>query len=149
MMGMITPAAYRSLQQAAPEHTGRAEAAAQAKQMEKEAGSAPQGGPPAPDVDEYIRSEGDSGNRKRADLPNKAPDGTESKERCTANTDKVDAEIRKLKEKKENIQQQLAKAADHPEQREKLEKQLQQIENELKMKDNDSYRRRHTEYTCS
>lgn len=67
-------------------------------------------------------------------------------EECTTNTDKVDREIRKLREKKEELEQKLARS-DSPEEQKKLESQLQQVERELQMKDNDSYRRRHAEHS--
>ena len=97
-------------------------------------------------MDEYIR--GDAAEEKEtAGAPERLPGDKESEERCTANTDKVDAEIERLKEKKARLQQQLGMAGDDPEQRDKLQKQLQQIEEELKVKDTDYYRRQHAEYT--
>ena len=86
-------------------------------------------------------------------------------EKCVANTDKVDREIKKLKEKKKQLEQQIQSASGdeapfgHPsmpgsapaEARvsgnnkenkiRELEKKLAQVENELRQKDNDTYRR--------
>ncbi len=77
-------------------------------------------------------------------------------EKCVANTDKVDREIKKLKEKKQQLEQQIQSASGdetpfgHPSMpsgnnKEKkireLEKKLAQVENELRQKDNDTYRR--------
>ena len=60
-------------------------------------------------------------------------------ETTTINTDKVDQELRMLKEKREQMEKQLASAS--PEAAGALERQLSQIENELRQKDNDTYRR--------
>ncbi|MBR3748014.1 MAG: hypothetical protein IKN27_13745 [Selenomonadaceae bacterium] len=60
------------------------------------------------------------------------------KESTTADTDKVDAEIRKLKLKKSQIEQKISSEANP---NEDLQRQLAQIENELRRKDNDTYRR--------
>lgn len=77
-------------------------------------------------------------------------------EKCVTNTDKVDREIKKLKEKKQQLEQQIQSASGdetpfgHPSmpsgnKEEKkireLEKKLAQVENELSQKDNDTYRR--------
>lgn len=67
-------------------------------------------------------------------------------EKTVGNTDKVDREIKKLKQKKAELQQKIATTEDQK-QRESLEKQLAQVEDELKLKDNDTYRRQHMEIT--
>ena len=59
----------------------------------------------------------------------------------------MDAEIKKLKEKKATLDQEIARAQDDPEKLEKLQKQLDQVENELRVKDTDSYRRQHMQIT--
>lgn len=64
-------------------------------------------------------------------------------EKCTANTDKVDREIRKLKEKKQKLEQQIRSAAGDEKKTAELERKLSQVESELKQKDNDTYRRQH------
>lgn len=62
-------------------------------------------------------------------------------EKCTADTGKVEREIRKLKEKKQQLEQQIRSAFGKPEKVRELEKKLAQVENELSRKDNDTYRR--------
>lgn len=66
------------------------------------------------------------------------------KELTKANTDKVDAEIQKLKLKKAQIEQKIS-SAQNPDAN--LQKQLAQIENELRQKDNDSYRKAHAKFS--
>lgn len=70
-----------------------------------------------------------------------APD--EAEEKCTMRTDKVDQEIRKLKEKKQQLEQQIKAAAGDDEKIRELEKKLSQVEGELSQKDNDTYRKQH------
>lgn len=77
--------------------------------------------------------------------PEKSGDKKEDMQ-CTANTDKVDAEIKKLKEEKQQIEQELKSACDE-DKRKDLEKQLSQVESELSAKDNDTYRKQHADYT--
>lgn len=67
---------------------------------------------------------------------------------CTANTDKVDREIEKLKKKQKELKSQLNSETDETK-IEALKKQLAQVENELRQKDNDTYRRQHTEFSFS
>lgn len=66
---------------------------------------------------------------------------------CTTNTDKVDAEIKRLKEEKKQILQQLRKADGDAERQAALEKRLAQLEAELQLKDNDAYRKQHATHT--
>lgn len=66
--------------------------------------------------------------------------------KTTGNTDKVDREIEKLKQTQEQLKQKIA-AAKEPKDKESLETQLAQVEAELKLKDNDTYRRQHMEIT--
>lgn len=61
------------------------------------------------------------------------------KGKTTTNTDNVDREIEKLKEKKKQLDQEL-KTADIAK-KEDLETQIQQLEREILQKDNDTYRR--------
>ena len=63
-------------------------------------------------------------------------------EKCTTNTDNVDREIEKLKEKKKQLEQQIKAAAGDKEKVKVLEKKLAQIEGKLSQKDNDTYRRK-------
>lgn len=76
-----------------------------------------------------------------------APPGRDGKEeKCTGSTDAVDREIRRLKEKKEKLEARLHRETGET-RREALERLLAQVENELRQKDNDSYRRRHATFT--
>lgn len=62
------------------------------------------------------------------------------------NTDKVDQELRALKKERDALKQQLAQAGDGVE-AEKLNQQLEALDNELRQKDNDSYRRQHAVFS--
>ena len=62
-------------------------------------------------------------------------------EKCVTNTDKVDRELKKLKEKKQQLEQQIQSASGDEKKIRELEKKLAQVENELSQKDNDTYRR--------
>lgn len=73
-------------------------------------------------------------------------DEHEKSESCTANTDKVDAELKRLKEKHKQLEQQLMSANDE-EKKKSLEKQLAAVQSELIQKDNDSYRRSHAVFS--
>lgn len=100
-----------------------------------------------PRRDEYIP--GDSAPEAAADgknLPEKAApeEPGEKEEKWIGNTDEVEREIRELKKKKAELEQKITQAQDDPEKKEKLEKELQQVEQELKLKDTDSYRKQHT-----
>lgn len=138
----------------------------EAERIEQKSGLAPGKDPAKLNVDEYIPGEAPNsagiyqltkdaeGNPKiifdaPAAQPEKAGSDKTEGEKCTANTDKVDAEIKQLKKKKEQIEQEMAHAKDNPEKQEKLEKQLQQMEHELSSKDNDTYRRQHSQFTNS
>jgi len=68
-------------------------------------------------------------------------------EEVTGNTDAVDREIEKLKKQKQQLEQQLKKACGDEEKTKELEKKLEQVESELNQKDNDTYRRQHTVFT--
>lgn len=80
--------------------------------------------------------------------PGKAapPDKGGKEEKCVGNTDEVDREIKRLKEKKETLEAKLDRETDGT-RREALERQLAQVENELRQKDNDAYRRQHSTFT--
>lgn len=75
--------------------------------------------------------------------PKEEPETTQ----CTMNTDKVDAEIKKLKEEKKQIIQQLRKTGGDSEKQADLETRLSQLEAELQVKDNDTYRKQHAART--
>jgi len=70
----------------------------------------------------------------------------QKEERCTVNTDKVDREIRQLKRRRSELQQKLNTETDEAKIG-KLQKQLAQVERELTQKDNDTYRRQHTQFS--
>ena len=106
---------------------------------------------PAPKVqdrDRYIPSEKDEsiGLYRPAQDEDGNPkidrDSPERSESCTANTDKVDHEIEGLKKKAEQLQQRLRSA--EGKERERLARQLENLQRELAQKDNDTYRRQHT-----
>ena len=62
-------------------------------------------------------------------------------EEKSTDTDEVDREIERLKQKVEDLEQRLG-GAQGPE-RERLERQLKQAQSQLDKKDNDAYRRAH------
>lgn len=64
-----------------------------------------------------------------------------SAKECTTNTDKVDREIEKLKEKQQQLKQQIKSASGDETKVKELEKKLAQVESKLSQKDNDTYRR--------
>ena len=66
---------------------------------------------------------------------------------CVGNTDKVDREIEKLKEKKRELEQQIRSASGDERKIRELEKKLAQVEQELSQKDNDTYRKQHSEFS--
>ena len=77
--------------------------------------------------------------------PAPAPKKDSSSEEVTvASTDKVDAEIERLKAKEAQLLQKIS-STQNPDA--DLQRQLAQIENELRLKDNDTYRRQHTEFS--
>lgn len=70
-----------------------------------------------------------------------------SEEKCTGSTDEVDREIKKLKEKKKQLEQQIQSAAGDEKKVKELEEKLAQVESELSQKDNDTYRRQHSTFS--
>ncbi len=73
-------------------------------------------------------------------------DPKKSEEKCVGNTDKVDREIQKLKEKQQQLEQQIRSATNDEQKVRELEKKLAQVEGELRQKDNDTYRRQNSEF---
>lgn len=69
---------------------------------------------------------------------------TQKSKSATYNTDKVDAEIKRLREQKQQFEKQIQSATD-PRQAVMLQKQITRLEKELQQKDNDAYRREHAE----
>ena len=81
-----------------------------------------------------------------ADQGAKGPEGKKDKgETWECNTDKVDREIEKLKKKQQELEQRLNTETDEAKIK-ALERQLAQVERELKQKDSDTYRRQHAVY---
>ena len=68
---------------------------------------------------------------------------------CTTNTDRVDSEISKLKEKRIQLEKRLQGTPADENQLEDLKKELSQLEAELSEKDNDAYRKQNATYTFS
>lgn len=65
-------------------------------------------------------------------------------EECTTNIDKVDRKIEKLKEEKQQLEQQIRDTPDDTKKVNELKKKLVSIEAELSKKDNDTYRRQNS-----
>lgn len=74
-----------------------------------------------------------------------AGDENEPEETVTGNTDKVDREIKSLRNKAQTLSQKL-RFADESE-AEKIQRELEQVTAELAQKDNDEYRRQNTAFT--
>lgn len=70
-----------------------------------------------------------------------APDKSQDAKKCTTNTDKVEQEIRNLKEKRQLLEQQIKAASGDEKKVRELEQKLAQVVSELSRKDNDTYRR--------
>lgn len=124
--------------------------------------------PQKPVTDEYIPEEkqepsgrywmerdGDGNPKIRFDDPGKAEEPPEAgkpekephkAETTRCSTDQVDREIEKLKRERDSLEQQLALEDDETK-RGELEQKLTRIENELRMKDNDAYRRQHAAFS--
>ena len=66
--------------------------------------------------------------------------------KTTGNTDQVDREIENLKQAKTQMEQKIAAAKDERE-KQVLKTRLEQVKAELRMKDNDTYRRQHMQIT--
>ena len=87
-------------------------------------------------------------NDKEAEQPKVRSGGREDDaEEVTGNTDAVDREIEKLKKQKQQLEQQIRAASGDEEKTRELEKKLAQVESELSQKDNDTYRRQHAVIT--
>lgn len=136
----------------------REASAAQAAQSAQKAASPAKAA--LPDYDEYVPEDrtglehsgfyepvsGENGPGLRFDAPEDESPAARGKpsgkaEQTTTNTDRVDRELEKLRAEQEKLSGQLRTAS--PEDAEKLQKRLSQLENELRQKDNDSYRRAH------
>lgn len=86
-------------------------------------------------------------NSPKSENASKSEDASKSEETCIGNTDKVDREIKHLKEEKKRLEQQIRAASGNEEKIEKLKQKLEQVEQELAQKDTESYRRQHTTFS--
>ena len=116
--------------------------------------------PLKPVMDEYIpenpeavpnlqtpEEEAPNAENPRQDKKAKGPEEEGKKEeRCIANTDKVDREIEKLRKNQQELEQRLGSETDESKIK-NLKSQLNQVERELSRKDNDTYRRQHTQFS--
>lgn len=93
--------------------------------------------------------------KKAEEAESEQPKGAELKEvsdndrvKVTiGNMDKVKNEIKKLKEEKKQLEQQLKMAAGNEQKTKELKAKLAQVEAELSVKDTDEYKKQHAEYT--
>ena len=103
------------------------------------------------DPDKAVRADGNEApTAEKADVKKPKVDGDSQgkpAEVCIGNTDKVDREIEKLKEKKRELEQQIRSASGDERKIRELEKKLAQVEQELSQKDNDTYRKQHSEFS--
>lgn len=91
--------------------------------------------------DEYIPSE----EKEPIGLYGNSTDSSDKSGTTTANTDKVDREIKALREKARILAQRLHGADEST--AEQLERELEQVTAELAQKDNDDYRRQNAVFT--
>lgn len=135
-----------------PPAVREASAAQAAQSAQKEAAPARA---PAPDYDEFVPEDktglehsgfyepvsGEDGPGLRFDAPEDEAKPSDKAEQTTMNTDRVDRELEKLRAEQEKLSGQLRSAS--PEDAEKLQKRLSRIQNELRQKNTDAYRRAH------
>ena len=123
-----------------------------AKEAQKEQGAGDKSEGISVPIDEYISSK-QSGSRpsglyRMGQDENGNPKVLyDDPKKCTTNTDKVDMEIRKLKEQKQQLEQKINAAAGDEEKVKELEKKLSQVEGELSKKDKDTYRRQNAVFS--
>ncbi|MCI9331573.1 MAG: hypothetical protein HFG05_05290 [Oscillibacter sp.] len=97
----------------------------------------------APDAKKPHADAPKAGESNPADQGAKGPEGKKDKDEVwECNTDQVDREIEKLKKKQQQLEQRLGTETDEAKIKD-LERQLSQVKQELKQKDNDTYRRQH------
>lgn len=72
-------------------------------------------------------------------------DRAESSETSTTDTGKVDTEIRNLRREKERLMQQIREASGDEKKEAALKEKIARIDMELRLKDNDTYRRQNAE----
>ena len=144
------------------ETTGKAQGASKVQRPQEET----QDRQPKPVMDEYVPEEPqepfgrywvgkdeDGQPRIYFDDPERAEDAPEQPkgkkdkdEVWECNTDKVDREIEKLKEKRQELEQCLNTETDEAKIKE-LESQMTQVEMEVEQKDNDTYRKQNSIFT--
>jgi hypothetical protein len=115
------------------------------------------GAKPSDEAEKKTRSAKPSDEEDERDVPPEEEDEDEKSEKAsdekkttrtgTVNTGKVDAEIQKLRQEKQRIALALSKAAGDDQK--DLQKRLEAIDSELRVKDTDSYRKQHSEYSES
>ena len=100
----------------------------------------------------YSVSQDEEGSRRVLyDDPGETPekgkysDEVDNKETMTANTDRVDNEIKKLRERSLLLAEKLRSA--DPESADKIRREMDAVSRELAQKDNDQYRRRNTVFS--
>lgn len=94
-------------------------------------------------VDDYEKTKEAYGDSKKVTKSKDEP--APKAEKCTTNTDNVDKEIERLKEKKKQLEQQISAATGDESRMKELKQKLNQIERELSQKDNDTYRKLNAE----
>jgi chromosome segregation ATPase len=65
----------------------------------------------------------------------------------TTNTDDVDREIEQLEKQRDTLKEEIGQAADDPQRQAELNQQLSKLEAELNLKNTDTYRRQHADYS--
>ncbi len=100
----------------------------------------------APETQDELPAADGPDQDKGADGPEKKASDSRKAEICRGSTDKVDREIEKLKKKREELERQINSETDETKLK-GLKKKLAQVEGELRQKDNDAYRRQHTEFS--
>lgn len=100
--------------------------------------------------DEYVPSEEDEDiglytHPEEEKSPESEDEDGEKSEITVCDTDRVDGEIKRLKEKREQLEQQLRAA--EGENAERLQRQLESVSAELIQKDNDTYRRQNADFS--
>lgn len=81
------------------------------------------------------------------DDPKAEKNNREDPEKCVSDTNAVDREIRKLKGKKQQLEQQIHSVSGDEKKIRELKNKLAQVEQELSQKDNDTYRRQHSVFS--
>lgn len=82
-------------------------------------------------------------------IPSKKASEKPPEKFCTMNTDQVDQEIEKLKEKQKMLRQQIKLAEGDDSKVKELERKLADVESQLSQKDNDAYRRQNASVSSS